>query len=135
MDFGGPPTASRPSPHHDSSRSHGPRAPLALTAGECDSPSTPLSEAKEIEVLLHNADALPVHMFLSFGEGFPCCQVASQATRTDRVQMSMGNVMIFRAGRNGEILVQKNCKLRKQGYDEGSVSVVFNAGDLTCMGW
>lgn len=109
--------------------------PFALTAGECDSPSTAPSEAKEIEVLLHNADALPVHMFLSSGEGFPCCQVASLATRTDRVRMSRGSVMIFRAGRNGEILSEIKCKIQTQGYDEGSVSVVFNAGSLTCMGW
>lgn len=104
--------------------------------GDCgDLPSTPRPE-KDIEILLHNADPAPVHMFLGDGQTFPCCQVESQGTRTEQVKMSVTSVIHFHAGRNGELLAfRKVCTLGDAGFNAGSVSVVYFDRVLTCMGW
>lgn len=110
---------------------------LMVMAGDCgDVPSKPLSSDKDIEILFHNADPLAVHMFLGDGQTFPCCQVPSQGTRVEHVMMAIGNSVHLHAGRNGELLVfRKVCTLGQQGYDAGSVSVVYFDGALSCMGW
>jgi hypothetical protein len=85
-------------------------------------------EDRPIDIFLRNLDTQNVHLF-SRGEGFPCCQVAPNGTRSVRVLARPGEVIEFQAGRNGQIIDTQSCTVHDLMYP-GSGHGVGSGGDV-----
>jgi hypothetical protein len=93
---------------------------VLLQASGCgdDSPN-PLAEGEEVratielrETALEEGEC--IHLFAP-GEDFPCCRIcrtgAVGGARTVSMDVTRGSSLVFRAGRNGEILDEQSCRV------------------------
>ena len=91
-----------------------------LQASGCgDDTANPLAEGEEIRasIELTETGLEPdecIHLFAP-GEDFPCCQVCRTGSvggsRTVSIDVTRGSTLLFRAGRNGEILDEQSCRV------------------------
>lgn len=98
----------------------------------------------QITVILENKEPAllgeNIHLFHKALETFPCCQVAPQLSRTKNYTMRRGDHVTYQAGRNGEILTEKECTCNtacpaETGGPVGTPRVQWNGSTLTCVGW
>ena len=92
---------------------------LVLEAGSCDDSPNPLAEGEEFHASIELRetgleDGECIHLFAP-GEDFPCCQVCRTGTvggaRNVSMDVTRGSSLVFRAGRNGEILDEQSCRV------------------------
>lgn len=91
-----------------------------LQASGCgDDTANPLAEGEEIRADIQLAetgltDGECIHLFAP-GENFPCCQVCRvgdvSGFRNVSMDVTRGSSLVFRAGRNGEILDEQSCRV------------------------
>lgn len=92
---------------------------LVLEAGSCDDSPNPLAEGEEFRASIELqetglADGECIHLFAP-AEDFPCCQVCRvqnvPGSRSVSMDVTRGSTLVFRAGRNGEILDEESCRV------------------------
>jgi hypothetical protein len=102
---------------------------LVLEGGSCDDSPNPLAEGEELRANIElRESALEqgecIHLFAP-GEDFPCCQVCRAAgfggSRNVSMDVTRGSTLVFRAGRNGEVLDEQSCRV---STGTGSVFIV-----------
>lgn len=90
-----------------------------LQASGCgENTENPLAEGEEFlatielrETALEAGEC--IHLFAP-GEDFPCCQVCrtgGAGSRGVSMEVTRGSSLVFRAGRNGEILDEQSCRV------------------------
>jgi hypothetical protein len=97
-----------------------------------ESPFSPTQE-QIVTVILENKDNQPAHLFSSWhSEGFPCCQVPAGGDRSVQLSTQQGYDVEVKAGRNGNIITSKNCKVTVQHVSKHFLTATFNGSTWVC---
>lgn len=104
----------------------------ALLAPVCETGGPGSSDTVTLSVQHVNADVQPIHLF-GQGETFPCCQVVAGASRTREYSIARGTSLVFRAGRNGEIVGSISCTVDLASSGD-TATVTWTGAGLGCTG-
>ena len=98
-----------------------------------DGTLTPPNTVEILNVILENKDQQPAHLFVKDQyETFPCCQVAAGNQRSVSLSTRQGWDIEVEAGRNGQVITAKACKVTTTHVSRHFMTATFNGSGWSC---